>query len=76
MAQTSISNMQAGTSEPWFLLDLSRAVRPIIWPEREKYEFQTVDMPNGSFDHSSGLHFAFQGLAGWIKSSDRCSPVH
>ncbi|MFC3059418.1 Mu-like prophage major head subunit gpT family protein [Paenirhodobacter populi] len=38
----TISNMQAGTGEPWFLLDTSRAVRPIIWQEREPYEFQGI----------------------------------
>lgn len=34
--------MQNGNSEPWYLLDLSRAVKPIVSQEREKYEFQTV----------------------------------
>lgn len=41
----SVSNMQAGSGEPWFLLDLSRAVKPIIWQERESYDFQTVTDP-------------------------------
>ena len=36
------SNMQAGTASAWYLLDTSRAVRPLIWQEREKYEFQQV----------------------------------
>lgn len=31
----TVSNMQAGIGAPWFLLDTSRAVRPIIWQERE-----------------------------------------
>ncbi|MCX7559113.1 Mu-like prophage major head subunit gpT family protein [Sulfitobacter sp. F26204] len=41
----SVSNMQAGAEPPWFLLDTSRAVRPIIWQEREKYEFEAMDRP-------------------------------
>jgi len=38
-----VSNMQAGTGPAWFLFDTSRAVRSIIWQEREKYEFQTIN---------------------------------
>lgn len=45
METASMSNMQAGDGEPWFLLDLSRAVKPVIWQEREKYDFQTIDNP-------------------------------
>lgn len=41
----SVSNIQAGSSTPWFLLDTSRALRPIIWQEREGYEFQSMDRP-------------------------------
>lgn len=37
-----VSNMQAGTDPAWFLFDTSRAVKSIIWQEREKYEFQTI----------------------------------
>ena len=42
---TSVSNMQAGTGAAWFLLDTSRAVRPIIWQEREGYEFESMVDP-------------------------------
>lgn len=38
-----VPNMQAGTGTPWFLLDTSRAIKPLIWQERENYEFQTVN---------------------------------
>lgn len=44
-AVTSVSNMQAGTSPAWFLMDVSRGVRPVIWQEREPYEFQHMDRP-------------------------------
>lgn len=43
--EISISNMQAGTGDAWYLLDTSRAIRPIIWQEREKYDFQSITDP-------------------------------
>ncbi|MBD8556350.1 Mu-like prophage major head subunit gpT family protein [Rhizobium sp. CFBP 8762] len=43
---TSVSNMQQGKGSPWFLLDLSKAVKPIIWQEREKYQFKSLNNPN------------------------------
>lgn len=45
-AVVSVSNMQAGAGPSWFLLDTSQAVRPIIWQEREKYEFQSITSSN------------------------------
>lgn len=39
---STVSNFSTGTGPTWYLLDTSRAVRPIIWQEREKYEFQNV----------------------------------
>ncbi|MDP5307250.1 Mu-like prophage major head subunit gpT family protein, partial [Paracoccus spongiarum] len=41
-----VSNFDTGTGPAWYLLDTSRAVRPIIWQEREKYEFQNVTRLN------------------------------
>lgn len=41
-ATVSVSNMQAGTGPAWYLLDLSKIIKPIIWQEREPYEFQSV----------------------------------
>ena len=37
-----VSNMQAGAGPAWFLLDCSRGVKPIVFQERETYEFQSV----------------------------------
>lgn len=34
-----ISNMQAGAKTPWFLLDTSRSLKPLIFQERKKYKF-------------------------------------
>ena len=39
---TTVANTDGGAGAPWFLLDVSRAVRPIIWQERVKYEFQSL----------------------------------
>jgi phage major head subunit gpT-like protein len=33
-APVSVSNMQAGAGEPWFLLDCTRAMKPLIWQDR------------------------------------------
>lgn len=38
-----ISNMQGGDGEPWFLLDTSRAVKPIVWQERKGYKMIRAD---------------------------------
>ncbi len=42
----SVSNMADGTEQPWFLLDTTRPIKPIIWQEREKYEFTRVTQHN------------------------------
>jgi len=45
-----VSNMQAGAGEPWFLLNTSRAIKPIIFQERKKPDFVTHTDPQNS-DH-------------------------
>ena len=42
----SVSNVQAGTGNPWFLLDTSRALKPLIFQDREKAEFVSKDNPD------------------------------
>lgn len=44
--QVSVSNLQAGASTPWYLLDTSRAVKPLIWQERETYRFTAITAPD------------------------------
>lgn len=39
------SNYSAGAGTPWYLLDLSRAVKPLIFQEREKVSFVALDSP-------------------------------
>lgn len=41
----SVSNMQAGAGNPWFLLDTSRSLRPLIFQERQGYELTRMDDP-------------------------------
>lgn len=41
-ATVTVSNMQAGAGAAWYLLDTSRAVRPLIWQKREDYDFQQL----------------------------------
>jgi phage major head subunit gpT-like protein len=44
-----VSNCDPGGESPgpaWYLLDTSRPIKPIIWQEREGYDFQTVTNPN------------------------------
>jgi len=43
-ADTSVSNIQAGTgtAAPWFLIDGSRAIKPIIYQERKKPVFTAM----------------------------------
>lgn len=45
-APVAVSNFGGGAAAAGYLLDTSRAVKPIIWQVREDDEFQTVDRPN------------------------------
>ncbi len=45
----SVSNViidGAYTGEPWFLLDVSRSLKPLIYQERKKPQFAAMDNPN------------------------------
>ena len=37
--ETSVSNFQGGSGAPWFLLDVTRVMRPIILQKRKNYQF-------------------------------------
>jgi phage major head subunit gpT-like protein len=41
-AITSASNFQDGVATPWFLLDTSRAIKPLVWQERVPFTFQSL----------------------------------
>ena len=42
-AVTSISNMQAGAGAPWFLLDTSRALKPLVYQERSAAQLTSLN---------------------------------
>ncbi|MEO6361432.1 MAG: Mu-like prophage major head subunit gpT family protein [Sphingomicrobium sp.] len=42
----SVSNVTAGAAAPWFLMDLSRAIRPIILQKRKDFQFVPMDNPD------------------------------
>lgn len=39
----SVSNVQAGTGNPWYLLDTRRPLKPLIYQERKKAQFVAMD---------------------------------
>lgn len=43
-----VSNVQAGTDPAWYLLDTSRAVKPLIYQERRSFEFVAKTNPQTS----------------------------
>jgi phage major head subunit gpT-like protein len=42
-AEASVSNFQGGSGTPWFLLDVSRVMRPLILQKRKPYSFVSKD---------------------------------
>lgn len=47
--EVSVSNFQGGSGTPWFLMNTRRALKPIIYQDREKPTFVAKDDP--SSDH-------------------------
>jgi phage major head subunit gpT-like protein len=47
--EQSVSNMQAGSGNPWFLFDTSRALKPLIFQNRKRADFVALDNPD---DHN------------------------
>lgn len=41
--ETSVSNSGGGSGTPWFLIDTTRAVKPLIWQTRKPYNFVAMD---------------------------------
>lgn len=52
--ETSVSNFQGGSGTPWFLLDVTRVMRPIILQKRKNYNFvaKTGDKDDNVFDRN------------------------
>jgi len=43
---SSVANTDGGAGTPWFLLDASKAIKPIIWQVRKRGQFIALDNPN------------------------------
>jgi phage major head subunit gpT-like protein len=41
VADKSVSNVQTGSGDPWFLLDTSRPLKPLIFQKRRDYDFRS-----------------------------------
>lgn len=41
--EQSVSNIQVGAGTPWFLLDASRSIKPLIFQKRRDYKFTRMD---------------------------------
>lgn len=41
--EVSVSNTGGGSGTPWFLIDTTRAVKPLIWQKRKPYTFVAMD---------------------------------
>lgn len=56
----SVSNLQAGASTPWFLLDLSKPVKPVIFQDRRPITFVAKDDPRDDnvFDRAEFVYGA------------------
>lgn len=44
--ETSYSNSGGGSGAPWFLLDDRRVIKPVIYQERQKFNFVALDNPD------------------------------
>ncbi|WP_431281654.1 Mu-like prophage major head subunit gpT family protein [Humitalea sp. 24SJ18S-53] len=45
-AVTSVSNTGGGAGTPWFLMDVSRPLKPMIFQERKPFNFVAMDKPD------------------------------
>ena len=43
--ENPVSNLQEGLGQAWYLLDLGRAIKPMIWQERMPYDLQAITDP-------------------------------
>lgn len=45
-AETSVSNFSGGAGTPWYLIDATKAIKPIIFQKRRDYQFVAMDRPD------------------------------
>lgn len=46
--EVSVSNMQAGSGAPWFLMDTRRPLKPLVFQPRRDYRLLVKNMPENS----------------------------
>lgn len=67
--EQSVSNMQSGSSAPWYLLCTKRSLKPFIYQDREKAELIIKDNPETSDDVFNRDEFRYgtraRGAAGY-----------
>ena len=67
-SSTYSNNNTAGQVQPWFLLDLSKPLKPLIWQEREAPNFNMITDPQDSVVRSTGIFGMYaeaRGAAGY-----------
>ncbi|MEI6704141.1 MAG: Mu-like prophage major head subunit gpT family protein [Deltaproteobacteria bacterium] len=52
----SVSNYTSGTNPAWYLLDVSRALKPLIFQERQKPELKALTSPDDESVFTSNLY--------------------
>jgi phage major head subunit gpT-like protein len=45
-AVQSVSNSMGGSAAAWFILDTNRPIKPLIWQDRQPYNFVALDNPD------------------------------
>lgn len=46
--EQSVSNDMGGAGDAWYVMDLTRAIKPIIWQKRRDYDFRSITDLNDS----------------------------
>lgn len=52
----SVSNFTAGVGTPWYLLDTSRALKPVIFQERTKPEFKALTSTDDEYVFTKNIY--------------------
>lgn len=58
-ATRTASNFQDGPARPWYLLDVSKVIKPLLFQDRKKFEFVAKDDPHTSDEVFSKNEFTY-----------------
>ncbi len=80
---TTVSNVQTGTGPAWFLLDISRPLKPLVWQWRKQPEFISKVDPRTSDDVFMKNEFVYgvdlragMGFGFWQMAAASQQPVN